>query len=230
MTNDYRNALRQYASRADAQAAGRNLGNPSQLQELDYAEPVLPPKSRVSFGRIAAASIALAIVVTAAYGISRPRSSEITQAGQAVPAGQAAPGTTNPLSGRALTQDDAYKLMTPAQRAEDQKASADYAKLVASGWRPWAVQPVFPEDNVATQAYEPLLPEFLTQVPPSRDLPRIPLFDAPNGHLIGYEYPNAGFVTAARADSPTFDSASLYHARGLCAPNQDPATCPATGR
>ena len=52
-------------------------------------------------------------------------------------------------------------------------------------------------------------------------LPRLPIYDEPEGDLIGYYFPNAGFVQKELVEAPGFDANSVYEKIGICPPSVD---------
>jgi len=107
--------------------------------------------------------------------------------------------------------------------AEIEAAEKKRAELMASGWVMVDIDPVIVGDAVPGIGYRRAInaggsPYGQETVKDSAGVERTPVWDAPDGQVIGYRYPNLGFVSKATGDKPSFDALAIYRSRGECEP------------
>lgn len=129
----------------------------------------------------------------------------------------------------AQSSDAAQAVTKPSAPTAQEQAEAErrLAQQIASGWVPWTINSVVPAEGLPqigfmhTATGQPDAVSVagldVAQSPDGR--PRAPVYDKPDGKVLGYYYVNLGFVPAAVADAPGFDVAPLFKAAGRCAPN-----------
>jgi hypothetical protein len=178
------------------------------LNELDQVPDAAPvPSRRHSWTvRIAAIMFGVGLVAASALAASHLGNRESLNAG-ATTGGQSTPTTT--------ATDPSQSRLTPAQA---EQAQQQLAQQQATGWVPYAASPGVPGVQVPTSAWLGGLSNNAIPFDAKAvgDQLRLPVYDSPNGKMIGYYYLGLGYIPAAMASDPTFDAAKARVAKYGC--------------
>jgi hypothetical protein len=110
--------------------------------------------------------------------------------------------------------DARSELSEEEQRVED-AWDRTVERLKNGGWVRYDLHPAVPIESVPNEAWVRLDP--LGTPPEDAETLRTPVYDAPDGELIGYHYPRVGFVPPEVANSGDFDPRAAEEERWGCA-------------
>jgi len=180
------------------------LDRPDVTTDYVEAEAGRQRTSRSWVVGVGVAAAALAVLLLGIFAFGRANSSSSTSVAPAAVPPSVPDART---AGRPLTPQEADELLK---------------QQMAAGWVPYAGAPA------AGDAPPPLAWQPYSANPRSADVETgpnggQPVYDAPNGNVVGYHYTNLGYVSKAHAESGQFDPAQARIAKFGCDPQGDPA-------